>query len=144
MSFINLDSIRKRVADLADSAAEIASQTGQLASDAAQKAGTLAADVKKAIDENETIQSARRTVVDTAESVGGSIAAGADAAKSKVSEWGADVGELFVDKIKRLCATIDYDKTIADVQRVGAEKNIKVDALVDFLTKLKNFSSDGD
>ena len=34
MSFINLDSIRKRVADLADSAAEIASQTDQLIADA--------------------------------------------------------------------------------------------------------------
>ena len=144
MSFINIDSIRKRVADLADSAADSARKAGFRAADAAQKAGELAAGAKKAIDENKTIQNARRTVVDTAESVGGSIATGAGAAKSKVSEWGADVGEFFVDKIKRLCATIDYDKTIADVQRVGAEKNIKVDALVDFLTKLKNFSSDGD
>lgn len=134
MSIFDLNSIRNRVIDMSDTAIDLATQASQVASGVAKNAGDMATGTAIKVGE---------AVVDAANSVGNSIVSGAETTKSKVSEWSADSREFIVRKIKRLSAIVDYDKTIAEVKRVGAEKNISVEGLVDFLTKLKDFSNDG-
>lgn len=115
-------------------AAVVTQKTVVEASAVAQKAAAEAAD---------TVQKVAGNAVKTVSSTGKAIGDSASSAKSSMRQWAEDFLGVITLKLKELVGQIDFEETIANVEKVGKEKKIGVTPMLNFIRLLQNFAEDG-
>lgn len=112
---------------------------------AAQKAAVEATVVaqKTAAEAAETVQKVAGNAAKTVDSAGKAIGDAASSAKSSMQQWAEDFLVVITLKLKELVRQIDFEKTIANVEKVGKEKKIDVTPMLNFIRLLQNFAEDG-
>lgn len=99
--------------------------------------GSLSDSISKAVDD------VASTIGDVAGDVAKTVSDAASVATSTIGQWADDFLGLIVIKLRELVGQIDFNQTIADVEKVGKEKDIDVAPMVKFLKQLQDFAANG-
>ncbi|MGN0231626.1 MAG: hypothetical protein ACI4A8_05375 [Muribaculaceae bacterium] len=122
-----------------DSLIKVAADARKTMDDVSKTVSQTAASVQKAIDENETVKSVKKTVGEITDKAG-IVVSEAKASMDKIVD---DFIGLIIIKLKGLIAQIDFKQTISDIEKAGKENDIDVTPLVNFIKQLQNFSKNG-
>lgn len=98
---------------------------------------------KSAAEAVETVQKVAGNAAKTVDSAGKAIGDAASSAKSSMQQWAEDFLGVVTLKLKELVGQIDFEKTIANVEKTGKEKKIDVTPMLNFIRLLQNFAEDG-